>query len=467
MSTYWHATLSWDHYSGMTTTQPLTNTDLSPLAILKFAVPATFSLFLFLIPFSIDGSTTIVVAVIAQVLRDTLDPVLPLTILLITLSSAMLSLFCFLRQPAPSGLMAKLFYVSWPWLTLRILGAAIAALVFFQAGPEMIWGISTGQTMVDQVVPTVMTLFLGVIFLLPLMTEYGIMEFVGVLLSRFFRFLFRLPGRGAIDAMASWLGAAPLGALVTTQQYERGHYSRREALTIISSFSLSSVTFCLVVAGILEVTHIFVPLYASITIVSILLAMLVSRLPPLSRIPDSYEKEVESTELVPEGESIWKWALQAAVDRAAEAESPATLIRHSAIKLMDLWFGLIPTVIAIGTMALIIAEYTPVFTWISYPFQLYLELLAVPEAQAAAPTMVVGFADMILPAVLGSTIESELTRFIIAGLSVTQVIYMSEIGALILRSKIQTTIRLLAGIFLLRTVFSIPLFVALGHLFLG
>jgi nucleoside recognition membrane protein YjiH len=80
--------------------------------------------------------------------------------------------------------------------------------------------------------------------------------------------------------------------------------------------------------------------------------------------------------------------------------------------------------------------------------------------------MVVGFADMILPAVLGSNIESEFTRFIIAGISVTQVIYMSEIGALILRSKINTTIWHLAGIFLVRTVLAIPLFVLMGHLLL-
>ena len=113
-----------------------------------------------------------------------------------------------------------------------------------------------------------------------------------------------------------------------------------------------------------------------------------------------------------------------------------------------------------------VAEYTPLFDWIALPFRLYLELLSVPEAAAAAPAMVVGFADMILPAVLGAGIESELTRFIIAGISVSQVIYMSEIGALILRSRIETTVWHLAGIFLLRTVIAIPLFVLLGHLLL-
>jgi nucleoside recognition membrane protein YjiH len=449
----------------MNTQQTENATAHNPFAILRFALPSLLSLLLFLVPFSIDGSSTILVAVLAGFLNEELGPILPVLILLIATSSAALAVICSWRR-IHEGLLGTLFWVSWPWLCLRIVGSVVAVLVFFEIGPEVVWGMNTGQTMVRQLVPTVMTLFLAVIFLLPLMTEYGIMEFVGVLVSGLFRILFRLPGRGAIDAMASWLGAAPLGALVTTQQYERGHYNRREALSIISSFSLASVAFCLLIASILDITHIFLQFYGSVALVSIVLATIVCRLPPLSEVPTTYHCKAQTSELVPTGESVWSWALQQAVNKAARAEPWPTQLRRSAIKLLDLWFGLIPTVIAIGTVALILAEYTPLFNWISFPFRLYLELLAVPEAAAAAPSMVVGFADMILPAVLGSGIDSELTRFIIAGISVTQVIYMSEIGALILRSKIETTIWQLAGIFLLRTIIAIPLFVLLGHLLL-
>jgi len=449
----------------MDTQQSNSKAALTPTAILRFVIPSLLSLILFLVPFSIDGNNTILVAVLAQFLKDQLDPLLPVLILLIATASATFAIICTVRR-INTGLLGELFGVSWPWLCLRIIGALIAILVFFEAGPEAVWGTNTGQTMVGQLVPTVMTLFLAVIFLLPLMTEYGIMEFAGVLLSRFFRLLFRLPGRGAIDAMASWLGAAPLGALVTTQQYERGHYNRREALSIISCFSLASIAFCLLIASILDITHIFLQFYGSVAVVSIVLAILVCRIPPLSRIPTTYECEAQTGELVPPGNSVWNWALQQAVRKAMEADPWPIQLRRSGIKLLDLWFGLIPTVIAIGTVSLIVAEFTPLFNWIAYPFRLYLELLAVPEAVAAAPSMVVGFADMILPAVLGSGIDSEFTRFIIAGVSVTQVIYMSEIGTLILRSKIETTVWHLAGIFLVRTIIAIPLFVLMGHLLL-
>jgi len=434
-------------------------------SVAKFAIPSILSLLLFLIPVTIDGESTLLISVAAALLKTHLAPILPALILFITLSSATLSIYCAF-QPHTQGLLGKRCNVEWYWMLLRIIGAMVAFMVFFQLGPQAVWGQSTGSTMVNQLVPTVMTLFLAVIFLLPLMTEFGIMEFVGVWVARVFRLLFRLPGRGAIDAMASWLGAAPLGVVVTTEQYERGYYSRREALSIVSSFSLASVAFCLLIATLLRIEHLFLPFYGSVAIASVVLATVVCRIPPLSRIADDFHCESSRSELVPEGYSTGRWALGLAVKRAANAAPPKQQLQESGVKLLDLWFGLIPTVIAIGTLSLMLAEYTPIFNWISLPFRYYLELLGVPEAAAAAPSMVVGFADMILPAILGGGIESEFTRFVIAGVSVTQVIYMSEIGALLLRSKMQTSVWQLAAIFLVRTVFAIPLFVLLGHLFL-
>lgn len=52
-----------------------------------------------------------------------------------------------------------------------------------------------------------------------------------------------------------------------------------------------------------------------------------------------------------------------------------------------------------------------------------LELLQVPEAANASETLVVGFAEMFVPSILAAPIETEMTRFIIAAVSVTQLIY--------------------------------------------
>ena len=129
-------------------------------------------------------------------------------------------------------------------------------------------------------------------------------------------------------------------------------------------------------------------------------------------------------------------------------------------------FAIIPVVMAIGTAALMIAEYTPLFDYLGMPFRPLLTWLQIPDATAASKTIVVGFADMFIPSILASdSITSEVTRFVIAALSVTQLIYLSEVGALLIGSKIPVNLVELFAIFILRTLVSLPVIAGMAHLF--
>ena len=64
---------------------------------------------------------------------------------------------------------------------------------------------------------------------------------------------------------------------------------------------------------------------------------------------------------------------------------------------------------------------------------------------------------MFLPALLGSSIESEITRFVVGVLSVTQLIYMSEIGILMIKCEIPLRFFHLLTVFLLRTLIGLPI----------
>lgn len=119
---------------------------------------------------------------------------------------------------------------------------------------------------------------------------------------------------------------------------------------------------------------------------------------------------------------------------------------------------------AIGTIALIIAEFTPVFHWISQPMIPLLYLLQIPEAAAAAPASIIGFIDMFLPAVLASGIEAEITRFVIGALSLVQIIYLTEMGTLLLISKIPVKLWHLLVIFIERTLISLPIIALIAHM---
>ena len=134
--------------------------------------------------------------------------------------------------------------------------------------------------------------------------------------------------------------------------------------------------------------------------------------------------------------------------------------------VMGMFFDLIPIVAAWGTIALIIATYTPVFKWISYPMGLYLQLFGVEEAFAVAPATLIGFTDMFIPALLITGVASVKTRFIIGVLSLVQIIYLTEVGAIIIKSEIPLNLWKLFLIFMERTLIAIPIIVLFANLVL-
>ncbi len=143
--------------------------------------------------------------------------------------------------------------------------------------------------------------------------------------------------------------------------------------------------------------------------------------------------------------------------------STATVFKNSLINLIYVYIGLVPAIFALGTVGLMLTEYTPIFTWLSKPLVPYLELLQIPEAAKAAPAMLVGFADMFLPALVGKSIETELTRFVIGVVSIAQIIYLSEVGVLILKSKIRLNILEIFIVFLLRILIALPIVSLIAH----
>ena len=88
-----------------------------------------------------------------------------------------------------------------------------------------------------------------------------------------------------------------------------------------------------------------------------------------------------------------------------------------------------------------------------------------PEATHASQTILIGFADMFLPSILIESAHSDLTRFVIGALSITQLIYLSEVGGVILGSKIPVNIGKLFVIFLIRTIITLPIITLIAHLF--
>ena len=101
------------------------------------------------------------------------------------------------------------------------------------------------------------TLFFFAGLLLPLLTDFGLMEFFGSMMVKVMRPVFKIPGRSSIDALASWVGDGTIGVLLTAKQYEDKNYTAREATIIATTFSVVSITFCFVVLETIGLSDYF------------------------------------------------------------------------------------------------------------------------------------------------------------------------------------------------------------------
>lgn len=425
-------------------------------ALWKFLAASSFGAAMLLFPVPVGGTLQIPLGVVTGRVQDAGAGVLPALVTAVCVISALATLgYALMRRRADDHALEVLLRPGLAWSALRVAGAITAVMVFFELGPEWIWGADVGGLVLrDLMVPAFITIGLACI-VLPFLTEFGLMEVVAGLVERAFRRLFTVPGRSAVDAVASWLGGSSVGVLVTVSQYRAGLYTGREAAVIATNFSIVSIAFAFVIVEAVGLEGMFFQYYAVLTVSGIVCALIMPRIPPLRwkaddlRADNPLRSDAEDT---PGLAAAWRRALT----RADRAPGPAGLVRIITLNVLDIWLGLIPAALVIATVSIAVAEMTPVFDWLGYPYVWLLELLRVEAAREAAPAMVIGFADMFLPALIAADIESAQTRFIVAVVAVGQLIFMAEVGVLILKSALPLNFFDLVAIFVLRTLIILP-----------
>ena len=438
--------------------------------ILMFIVPSLIGLIFFMAPIFIDGAMSFPLALMAAGMKSLLgDSILPLVTSVITLT-AVFSLWASYVKPAwlqKLPMIRELFETSGSWLAVRALAAAFSLMALNEWGPEVIWSADTGGMVLHDLLPSLFVTFIFAGLLLPLLLNFGLLELLGTLLSKIMRPVFRLPGRAAIDCLSSWLGDGTVGVMLTSSQYEDKQYTQREAAVVATMFSTVGISFSLVVLTQVGLQNMFVPFYGAICLSGVVAAIVLQRIPPLSNKKDLFidgTTRDADNELIPEGHTALSYGYELALERASKVKSFKEVGHQGLKNALGMVFGVLPAVMTIGTIGLIVAESTPLFSILGAPFVPLLEMLQLPEAVAASETILVGFADMYVPSILAASIESDITRFVIAALSVTQLIFMSETGAVILSSKIPLNLLEIAAIFLLRTLVTLPIIVLVANL---
>ena len=233
----------------------------------RFLIPSIIGIILFMIPVKYDGSWTICVKILADMIGTALGGILPVLCVAIVTISAIMSVIS-LGKPkfiTEHPILKDTFSTSPIWVVIRVLGAIFIWLTFLgiDAGDDdtgfihMITVGDTGGFVLGDLLTVLVIIFAIAGLLLPLLLDFGLLEFVGALLTKVMRPLFKIPGRAAVDCFTSWIGDGTLGVMLTCNQYEGGYYSEREASIIATTFSAVSITFSIVVLAQVDLMEYF------------------------------------------------------------------------------------------------------------------------------------------------------------------------------------------------------------------
>lgn len=433
---------------------------------LRFLLPSMVGVGFFLVPFSWDKEQAIAVAHLASRIRLYSPlPVWWMSVGLLLFTSVMTAAGTLLR---PAWLearpwLARLWVTSPGQLGVRLLAGGMALLIVSGQAPGWLGGSETGEEVVYGLLPRLLVNLVLASFLSPLLLQYGLLEYVGTLAAPLMRRLFQLPGYAAVNCVASWLGDGTMGSVMAIREYEEGRYTEKEACIVITSFAAVSVTFYAAILSELALQPFFLP-FCFITLSSSLVAgVILPYLPPLRGKRDQYKTGSRPAYAASPGadEPWWSRSLTAAMYRASQAPSAGIVLREGAAGAAEIAMSVLPGVMVVATLSLAVAMHTPFFAWLGAPFVPVLEWMGVKEAAAAAQGLLAGFTDMFIPTLIAKQqVTAPATRFILAALSVTQIVFLSELGALLLgNEKLRISLPELLIVFLLRTMLTLPLIV--------
>ena len=424
------------------------------MAVFKFLFYSILGVIAFLAPITIGGESSILMGHIKSIIIDGYIEQIRVLVIIASVTTVVGTIIGFIKKDFKNKYLKEFFICGPINGVARILGGIFFLMVHYGIGPAIILDPNTGGMMANDLLPSLMVTFCVGVMLMPLLTAFGLVEFIGVLIAPFMRKVFKVPGYAAIDAIASFLGDGTIGIVVTDEQYQKGYYTQREAVIIATSFSIVGISFAAVVSDLLKLSDRFIIFYATIAFSTVIAGIIIARL-PLKKFKNEYY--MGKNFAGEEGSTSFVVAIKKATEVANKAKEIEILL-DSIKKVGILYITFIPVIMFMGTLGLVIAEHTNIFNIIAMPLVPILKLFGFSKeiATLMAPAMIVGFSDMYLPSLLIEGVPSEMARFLIGTLSFAQLIFLSETGMILVASKIGFNFWDTLKFFVLRTVITFP-----------
>lgn len=423
--------------------------------IALFIFYSLFGIFMFFVPITIGGAKSI--------------PIDHITTLVKKLPNYNLIFGVFMVL---AGIAYAIKTKSWQKSKLHSVFFAIklVALVFVfmyvtNKGPARIFDGDMLPLIWNSIMVSVATIVpIGSVFL-AFLTGFGLMEFIGVFMEPVMRPVFKTPGRSAVDAVASFVGSYSLALLITNRVYLEDTYTKKEAAIIATGFSTVSATFMIIVAKTLDLLDYWLAYFWITLFVTFIVTAITARIFPLNKKPQEY---YSGKEYIPEEKKkvTFGEALDAGMETYKNSGSLAVVIKDNFIDGFKMALNIAPSLLGVGMIGLLLAEYTPIFDIIGYIFYPFTLITRVEEPLMVAQALGMSIAEMLLPApVVANAGLGLIAKMLVAVVSVSEILFFSASIPVMMGTEIPLKFSDYIIIWIERVILSIVITMPILYLF--
>lgn len=416
------------------------------LLLFKLICYSSFGIFVFFIPITVGDQSTILLDHLVTGIRIFFPKLSALYALVVVIIGG---IYPFIRKTWNKSKVSIVFS------GFKLIGIVASLMYCLKIGPVWYFADDMGPFLFEKlVIPVGIIVPIGAIFL-AFLVDYGLLEFVGILMQPVMKPVWKTSGRSAIDALASFVGSYSIGLLITNRVFKEGKYTIKEAAIIATGFSTVSATFMIIVAKTGGLMHMWIFYFISTMIITFLVTAITVRLYPLAKKKDTYFNKGHKYRNNFYG-GRFKQALNDGLNQASEAPG---IFRSMYDNLRDgfkMAMGILPSIMSVGFLGLVLVKFTPLFDLTAYIFYPFTWILQIPDTFLAAKAIGVGITEMFLPPLL-VTQAALVTRYVISVVCVSSILFFSASIPCILSTEISISVFEIIIIWLERSILSLIL----------
>ncbi|AKL94048.1 nucleoside recognition domain containing protein [Clostridium aceticum] len=425
---------------------------------LKMIIMSLIGVFVFFINVTIGEKRTIFVGHVSGFLTTSLFPVLPYIIVII-------GSYCIIdivknRSRDEKNLITIILALC------KIIGFIFLLFVILGVGPKFILDEAIGLFVINNLlIPITITIPVATLFL-PFLLDYGLVDFIGVLLKGVMRPIFKCPGRSAVIAVTAFLGNFSVGHIAVDSMYKEGKLTEKEAVIIGTGFCTCSIGFLMVLANTLGIMEYWSFYFWSSLFITFFVTFISIRLWPLNKKKDEYYVGVTPQPEQEFKKNLIRNAYITGLTVAANADPLPKRMIFILKESFKILAGLLCGGMFFASIGLYINQNTSFFTYLGYIHYPFLRLVNTPDIAVAMEASGISILEIFLPAVIAGSQDIALqTRYMIAVLPVSMIVFLAGFIPCILATKIPVKFTELIALWLQRTILTILLAGIIGMLY--